>query len=114
MDNFFTQTIKKFNIPKPPKDLLLKPIIKEWYLPIVMRNIEKNPIKPKTSKYDKTEINLYFETEKDLIQYNKEFNLTIHKTINEYIDYLNENPKKYNRIIVLESKVENLSLNFYF
>lgn len=114
MNTIFESTIKKFNIPEPAKDIYLKSIVKNWYKPIIKNNILKNPVKPININYDQSTISIEFQNNQLLSEFVINFNKNIHKSINEYIVELGEDPKKYNRILVIESKIDNNNLFFYF
>jgi len=92
----------------------LKIIPIEWKAEIIILTIKSCVTKRIHENINKTEkiFSLGFENSKDCEDFYKEFNMNIPKTINNYISSKGENPKKYNRILVIESLIENLQLIF--
>lgn len=94
----------------------LKAIPKEWINEIIEKNIELISIPRIYQKLNLKEgsINMTFERPSDCEKFNNEFNSQLLKVVNVYILSKNKEPKDYNRIIVLESFIDNNQLRFSF
>jgi len=95
---------------------LLKNIPHEWIHEIITLNIN-------TCKTQKNYINinlqdrvavLGFEAPEICEQFYQEFNTNMSRAINAYLASINEDPKKYNRIIVIESSVDSQQISLRF
>ena len=95
---------------------LLKNIPVEWISEIVISNIQscKTPRVYQNNQLKDKTTSLGFETPEACEAFYKEFNINMSKSINNYITSKNENPQKYNRIVVIESTVSNKQLTIRY
>jgi len=103
---------------------ILKNIPSEWIPDILLTTINncKTPRTVQNINRNEKVIVLGFESEKDCKQFfgdpNKndsgEFNNNLITTINTFITSKNEQPKKYNRIIVIENTIDNLQITIRY
>lgn len=96
---------------------LLRMIPIEWVPDIIIFNLQNCKSTKKTyeniNKKEKV-INISFEDDESCQKFYKEFNLNMPKSINQFIASQNEDPKKYNRIIVIETTIEKQNIIFRY
>ena len=95
---------------------LLKTIPPEWIPEILILNINTCKI-PKT--YQNVNLNdkvitMGFENSEICEKFYQEFNININKAINTFLTSKKEDPKRYNRIIVVETTVDNQQITFRY
>ena len=95
---------------------LLKTIPPEWIPEILILNINTCKI-PKT--YQNVNLNdkvitMGFENSEICEKFYQEFNINMNKAINTFLTSKKEDPKRYNRIIVVETTVDNQQITFRY
>jgi len=95
---------------------ILKMIPIDWIPDIITFNINACNIPRMYQNINKSEraITLSFETSEICEKFVKEFNLNMLKSVNKFISSKGEDPKKYNRIVVIESTVNEQQLIFRY
>lgn len=95
---------------------LLKNIPPEWLPEILLLNMNSSKI-PRTYQNVNLKdraISLGFQTQEICENFFKEFNTNMPKAINSFITSKEEDPKKYNRIIVTETSVSDLQITIRY
>jgi hypothetical protein len=103
---------------------LLKTIPSNWIPEILILNINSciTPINHKQINLQDRSIVLGFETEEMCKKFSGdpdnhilgEFNMNMNKTINNFLSSKNEEPKKYNRIIVIETVIDSKQMTLSY
>ncbi len=95
---------------------ILKIIPPEWIPDIIIFNINICNIPRTYQNINKQErsITLSFETEQICEKFINEFNSNMPKSVNKFISSKNEDPKKYNRIIVIETSTNDQQIIFRY
>lgn len=90
---------------------------KDGYTDIIRMAIDTVSIKPENINLNKTDkvFSLQFENEDSAQEFEEQFNIKIMPSITKYInDVMHENPKSYQRTMVLETNQEGISFNIYY
>lgn len=95
---------------------LLKMIPNEWIPDIINFNIKNCKSKRTYENINKKEkvISVSFENVDNCQEFYNEFTLNMPKSVNAFIVSKKEDPKKYNRIIVIETSTENQQITFRY
>jgi hypothetical protein len=95
---------------------ILKMIPNEWIPDIIIFNIKNCKSKRTYENVNKEEkvISVSFENAEDREKFYDEFNINMLKSVNAFIVSQKEDPKKYNRIIVIETSTENQQITFRY
>jgi hypothetical protein len=95
---------------------ILKMIPNEWIPDIIIFNVKNCKTKRTYENINKNEkvISVSFESADDCQKFYDEFNLSMSKSVNAFIVSQKEDPKRYNRIIVIETSTENQQINFRY
>ncbi len=111
--NNITKDMKsKFNIKNDIKFDRLKSLERDWLKPI-FKLAFKNDLKF-VVKETNFLLNLVFEDENDLKEFEKHFKSNFHKAINSFLTNKGLIPQKYNRIVSFESSQDKLLLTYSF
>ncbi len=88
----------------------------EWIPDIIIFNVKNCKTKRTYENINKNEkvISVSFESADDCQKFYDEFNLSMPKSVNAFIVSQKEDPKRYNRIIVIETSTENQQINFRY
>ena len=95
---------------------LLKTLPHEWVPEILILNLKTCKIPRNYENVNKNDrsIRVAFEKEDLCEKFYKEFNTNMIKSINDFIVSKKEEPKHFNRIIVVESTVETRQIIFRY
>ena len=95
---------------------MLKMIPNEWISDIIIFNIKNCKSKRTYENVNKKEkvISVSFENAEEREKFYDEFNLNMLKSVNAFIVSQKEDPKKYNRIIVIETSTEKQQITFRY
>lgn len=95
---------------------ILKMIPPEWIFDILVLNLQNCKTPRIYENINKTEksINIGFRSSEEREKFEEEFNLNMPKSINSFITSQNDDPKKYNRIIVIETAADGQQLTFRY
>ncbi|HQF37147.1 MAG TPA: hypothetical protein PLL26_05935 [Candidatus Dojkabacteria bacterium] len=95
---------------------LLKTLLPDWIPDIIIGNINscKTPRTYQNVNLNDRTISLGFENPETCENFYKEFNTNMSKSINNFLDAKKEDPRKYNRIIVVESSVDNIQITIRY
>ena len=92
-------------------------ILKEWHSDIIKLCIDNIDFKPEninSNKKDK-KYSLQFQNEENAKHFEKLFNSKLMPSMTQYISEVQkENPKHYQRTMVLETKRDGISFNIYY
>jgi len=89
---------------------------KEWYYDIIKKCIDNIDINTENVNVNKKEskIQIQFEDPDTTQKFEKAFHSNIMPSITKYIDEKGENPKHYQRSMILETSIDGVSFNIYF
>jgi len=93
-----------------------KIIPKDWYHPILNTCIELCGVRPEHVNHNKHDrvITVTFDLEETAQRFEEEFHSNVLKGVNEFIRSKGENPKTYNRGLVLETAQEGISFTINY
>jgi len=95
---------------------LLKTIPPEWIPEIIIMNIKscKIPMIHQNINLKDRIFSFGFETPEACEEFYKEFISNMNLSINKFLTEKSENPKKFNRIIVTETKIDNIQITIQY
>jgi len=95
---------------------LLKMLPNEWIPDLIIFNIKNCKTKRIYENINKNEkaISVSFENIDNCNTFYNEFNLNMPKSVNSFIRSQGEDPKKYNRIVVIETSNDNQQITFRY
>lgn len=115
----YERTVENLNIEDKADVQFEKRLSSEWY-PIIIDNtidVVSENISPLQFTHDrfKRQIDLGFETEDKLTKFNNKFHMELFKQINKYIsNVVGDNPKNYNRAMILDTQVTQNKLTISY
>jgi hypothetical protein len=92
-------------------------IPKDWHGDIIKLGIDNTNFKPENINVNKKDrvYTLQFKNEEDSQKFEDLFNIKLMPTMTQYIlEVKKENPKKYQRTMVLETKQDGITFNIYY
>lgn len=95
---------------------ILKTIPLEWIQDIIIKNISSCKTARDTENINKSDkvISLNFTDPETCEAFYKEFNMNMNKIINIFIKSKNEDPQRYNRILVIETTLDNSQITIRY
>jgi len=95
---------------------LLKTLPPDWIPDIITENINscKTPRTYENSNFKDRVINLGFESSEACENFYREFNTNMSKSVNNFLESKKEDPKRYNRIVVIESSIDKLQITLRY
>jgi len=93
-----------------------KIIPKEWYFSIIFMCIKNCDIKPDNINHNKHDrvVTVVCNSKKEAELFESSFHANVLTSINKYIQFINKNPKHYNRALILETIQEGISFTINY